>query len=72
VFFTVSDSRFISYAKKSARRAALGDKHKANFDEGVPQPPQQFNLILAPMAPGGLKPPHPVASLALVLPVRRS
>ncbi|WP_218941620.1 hypothetical protein, partial [Bacillus sp. FDAARGOS_235] len=38
--------------KKSARRAALGDKHKTNFDEAAFQPPQQFGLILAPMAPG--------------------
>ncbi|GIN94392.1 hypothetical protein J6TS1_02620 [Siminovitchia terrae] len=42
----------ISYTtKESARRLALGDKHKANFDEGVLQPPQQFDLILSPMAP---------------------
>gem|GEM_PF-6342431 len=29
------------------------------------------DLILAPMAPSHLRPPHPVASVALVLPVRR-
>ncbi|HBZ11822.1 MAG TPA: hypothetical protein DEO65_18475 [Bacillus bacterium] len=38
--------------KKSARRRlALGDKHKANFDQEVLQPPQQVDLILSPMAP---------------------
>lgn len=34
----------IEICTKSARSPIIGDKHKANFDKAVPQPPQQFDL----------------------------
>lgn len=37
----VAQEYLVEIYTKSAKRPVIGDKHKTNFNEGVPQPPQQ-------------------------------